>query len=173
MLFFGLFLPVDLDSDVLPCSFVPGNHQVCSETKEKCCYEEAKISLKLFSTCANRIIHCNMLHMHINVLWKSTSQKLSSGLKCKYFYLVYLPITMSSRLVGTSKEIHIPPKGKSTLNAHFLQSKPQRADLRAEAELITTLSPQYQKTCLQTPTANAIKIQNYHLRKLQRILNSF
>lgn len=36
------FLPVDLDSDVLPCSFVPGNHQVCSEKKEKCYYEEPK-----------------------------------------------------------------------------------------------------------------------------------
>lgn len=51
---------------------------------------------------------------------------------------------MSSWLVGISKEIHILPKGKTTLSGHFLQSKHQRAELRAEVELITTSSLQYQ-----------------------------
>lgn len=42
------FLPVDLDSDVLPCSFVPGNHQVCSEKKEKCYYEKPELGYCFF-----------------------------------------------------------------------------------------------------------------------------
>lgn len=69
------FLPVDLDLDVPPCSFVPGNRQVCSERKEKSYYKETK-SVTAFSVSANKTrychitvnTHCSILHKHATIM---------------------------------------------------------------------------------------------------------
>lgn len=50
------YLPVDLDSDVLPCSFVPGNHQVCSEKKEKCYHKEPESGYCFFLLVLTKLV---------------------------------------------------------------------------------------------------------------------